>query len=118
MISEPPSSRPETPSLTLAKAQTLPPALLPHLLPTFAPPKPRSVGCPVARQFPSSSFYLLLRPSGSPDVVVAIVDTGADLNHPDLKGSLWVNPGEIPGNGIDDDGNGEWHRPRWDFAGC
>jgi thermitase len=44
---------------------------------------------------------------GSPAVAIAIVDTGIDLNHPDLAGKLWVNPGEIPGNGIDDDGNGK-----------
>ncbi|KAG1656865.1 hypothetical protein FOA52_008797 [Chlamydomonas sp. UWO 241] len=44
--------------------------------------------------------------SGLPNVVVALVDTGVDLEHPDLKGQLWTNPGEIPGNGIDDDGNG------------
>ncbi|MEM0921691.1 MAG: S8 family serine peptidase [Pseudomonadota bacterium] len=39
-------------------------------------------------------------------VVVAIIDTGIDLNHPDLAPNLWVNPGEIAGNGIDDDNNG------------
>lgn len=45
--------------------------------------------------------------AGTSEVIIAIVDTGADLSHPDLAASLWVNPGEIPGNGIDDDGNGE-----------
>ena len=39
-------------------------------------------------------------------VVVAVIDTGIDLDHPDLVGNLWRNPGEIAGNGIDDDGNG------------
>lgn len=39
-------------------------------------------------------------------VVVAVIDGGADISHEDLRGSLWVNEGEIPGNGIDDDGNG------------
>ena len=38
--------------------------------------------------------------------VVAVIDTGADLTHPDLRDNLWRNPREIPGNGIDDDGNG------------
>lgn len=41
-----------------------------------------------------------------PDVVVAIVDTGADYNHLDLKGAMWVNTNEVAGNGLDDDGNG------------
>ena len=40
------------------------------------------------------------------DVTVAIVDSGVDLGHPDLAPNLWTNPGEIPGNGVDDDGNG------------
>ena len=39
-------------------------------------------------------------------VIIAIIDTGADTAHPDLQNSLWTNPGEIPGDGIDNDGNG------------
>ncbi|HKO46145.1 MAG TPA: S8 family serine peptidase [Polyangiaceae bacterium] len=39
-------------------------------------------------------------------VVVAVVDTGVDINHPDLAGNVWTNPGEVADNGIDDDGNG------------
>ncbi|MCA9779626.1 MAG: S8 family serine peptidase [Candidatus Eremiobacteraeota bacterium] len=38
--------------------------------------------------------------------VIAVLDTGIDADHPDLAANLWTNPGEIPGNGIDDDGNG------------
>ncbi len=43
---------------------------------------------------------------GHPDVVVAIIDQGVQYNHPDLAANMWVNSSEIPGNGIDDDGNG------------
>lgn len=38
--------------------------------------------------------------------LVAIIDSGTDIDHPDLVDNIWVNPGEIPGNGVDDDGNG------------
>jgi subtilisin family serine protease len=43
---------------------------------------------------------------GSPETVIAILDTGVDLSHPDLSPNLWVNTGETAANGIDDDGNG------------
>jgi subtilisin family serine protease len=43
---------------------------------------------------------------GSEKIVVAVIDTGVDYNHRDLKDNIWKNPGEIPDNGIDDDDNG------------
>lgn len=43
---------------------------------------------------------------GSQEVVIAILDSGMDLDHDDLWANIWTNPGEIPDNGIDDDGNG------------
>lgn len=52
------------------------------------------------------------------DVTVAVVDTGAQLDHPDLDQNLWTNTGEIAGNGLDDDANGyadDVHG--YDFAG-
>ncbi|MCM1176426.1 MAG: S8 family serine peptidase [Bacteroidales bacterium] len=44
--------------------------------------------------------------TGNPDVIVAVIDQGVKYDHEDLAASMWVNSGEIPGNGIDDDGNG------------
>ncbi len=51
-------------------------------------------------------------------IIVAVIDGGTDIKHEDLKDVLWTNPKEIPGNGIDDDGNGyvdDVHG--WNFIG-
>lgn len=44
--------------------------------------------------------------TGDANLVVAIIDTGINRNHPDLAANIWINPGEVAGNGLDDDGNG------------
>lgn len=55
--------------------------------------------------------------TGAPSIIVAVIDTGIDYNHEDLSSNIWINPGEIPGNGMDDDGNGFIDDVRgWDFV--
>ena len=44
--------------------------------------------------------------TGSSSIVVGVIDTGIDYTHPDLAANVWTNPGEIAGNGLDDDQNG------------
>ncbi|MCW3118241.1 MAG: peptidase, partial [Chitinophagaceae bacterium] len=62
--------------------------------------------------------FIQSRKLKSKTVIVAAIDSGVDTTHEDLKTILWTNPGEIPGNGIDDDKNGyidDVHG--WNFAG-
>ena len=51
------------------------------------------------------------------DVLIGVIDTGVDWTHEELADNIWTNPGEIPDNGIDDDGNGYIDDVRgWDFV--
>lgn len=62
--------------------------------------------------------YKMLKKKKSSTVVVAVIDSGVDIEHEDLQGKIWVNPKEIPGNKIDDDKNGyvdDVHG--WNFLG-
>lgn len=52
------------------------------------------------------AYAELLQGKTGTKVIVGIVDSGVDIEHEDLKGMIWTNPKEIPGNGIDDDKNG------------
>lgn len=62
--------------------------------------------------------YKKLKRQDSKTVVVAVIDSGIDIEHEDLQGQIWVNTKEIPNNGIDDDNNGyvdDIHG--WNFLG-
>src|SRR3954463_11572474 len=52
------------------------------------------------------TYATLLKGQPSQTVLVAVIDSGIDIDHEDLKDLIWVNPKEIAGNGIDDDKNG------------
>lgn len=63
--------------------------------------------------------YELLAGRKTTPVVIAVIDSGIDTLHEDLKANLWINPKELPGNGKDDDGNGyidDVHG--WNFCGA
>jgi subtilisin family serine protease len=64
------------------------------------------------------TYNELLKNKKSTTVIVGVLDSGVDFDHEDLKSVMWTNPGEIPGNGIDDDKNGyidDIHG--WNFIG-
>lgn len=64
------------------------------------------------------AYKELLKDKKSTTIIVGVIDSGVDYNHEDLKSVMWTNPGEIAGNGIDDDKNGyidDIHG--WNFIG-
>ena len=64
------------------------------------------------------AYESMLKNREAKPVVVAVIDGGTDIHHPDLKDNLWINEDEVPGNGIDDDKNGyidDVHG--WNFIG-
>ncbi len=66
----------------------------------------------------SAYTQLLNGATASKKIIVAVIDSGVDIFHEDLEGKIWLNKGEIAGNGIDDDNNGyidDMHG--WNFIG-
>ncbi|MEM9546428.1 MAG: S8 family peptidase [Bacteroidota bacterium] len=64
------------------------------------------------------AYKELLKDKENEPVIVAIIDSGVDIYHEDLKDNIWINPGEIPNNNIDDDGNGYVDDVNgWNFIG-
>ncbi|MDB4349936.1 S8 family serine peptidase, partial [Omnitrophica bacterium] len=67
---------------------------------------PNMWGLQKTQVFEAWDLFSDARTEPGKDIVVAVIDTGINYDHPDLIDNLWINPGEIPNNGVDDDGNG------------
>ncbi|MEM9856550.1 MAG: S8 family peptidase [Bacteroidota bacterium] len=66
----------------------------------------------------NKAYATLLKGKPSRKVTVAVIDSGVDIDHEDLKGKIWINEDEIEGNGVDDDNNGYVDdRYGWNFIG-
>jgi subtilisin family serine protease len=64
------------------------------------------------------AYELFKKPTKKKDIIVAVIDSGVDVNHEDLQGKIWTNENEIPNNGIDDDNNGYIDdKFGWNFIG-
>jgi len=73
------------------------------LMKTFATPNDPSLGVHLNQINAYNAWNIF---NGNSNITCAIVDNAVQISHPDLNANIWVNPGEIPNNGIDDDGNG------------
>lgn len=78
---------------------------VPLWYPTFTPNDPRFFGQWTMGITQAEAAWALHRGAKN-EIVIAVVDDAIRIEHEDLRQNLWVNPGEIPDNGIDDDGNG------------
>ncbi len=67
---------------------------------------PNMWGLQKTQTFEAWDLFSNARTDPGEDIVVAVIDTGVNYNHSDVSGNMWRNPGEIAGNGRDDDGNG------------
>jgi len=91
-------------------------------IPNSKPPKDWFLKDPDADQLLGLSveraYHSLLKDKPAKTVIVAVVDTGVDIDHEDLKNVIWVNEDEIPDNGVDDDKNGYVDDVNgWNFIG-
>jgi cell wall-associated protease len=88
---------------------------------TIDPPKDWFLRDPEQDQLQGVSVakvYETLAGQPSRTVIVAVVDSGVDIEHEDLKSVIWINEDEIPGNNIDDDKNGYIDDVNgWNFIG-
>ncbi len=98
----PPGQPPQEPPASSPANASLPTVALPIPLPDIGS-SDASVGWNVERVGAIESWAAGYRGQG---VVVALIDTGVDTFHPDLKGRLWRNADEVPGDGLDNDSNG------------
>lgn len=83
---------------------------------TFTPNDPRFVQQGALTRLRAAQAWDVTK--GSPDVLIAIIDSGTDYEHEDLAPNIWTNTKEIPNNNVDDDQNGYVDDVRgWDFVG-